>query len=231
MQSKQVRQRTRRLAGFAGAAVVIGVILWIDITTGLWQDLVILGGLAAGLVTFLLTVLVLDRMLQRSAEQRWAPVNRLALSEFLHAIADDEHSEISRGTIVPRIISPIAPEHSGEVLRTELDRVRKQLVKERTILTHSLSRWTEFLASSGDNEAVLLHIAQISLQFDRVRDASLEVEASPDDPILRAAFDAEVTSCNDSIQQLAAELQARLETPPWSPMHSLHRETQRERER
>lgn len=35
-----------------GALALIVIILWIDIFTGFWQEIVILSGLAAGLVTF-----------------------------------------------------------------------------------------------------------------------------------------------------------------------------------
>ncbi|AIK85043.1 MULTISPECIES: hypothetical protein [Corynebacterium] len=35
-----------------GALALIVIILWIDISTGFWQEIVILSGLAAGLVTF-----------------------------------------------------------------------------------------------------------------------------------------------------------------------------------
>ena len=96
------RERAKRIAIWIGAVTVIAVILWLDVMTGLWNELVILSGLAAGLVTFLLTVLVLDKLIARSTARRWSPVNRLALTEFLYSIADDERSEISRGEIVPR---------------------------------------------------------------------------------------------------------------------------------
>jgi hypothetical protein len=84
--------RFLRAAAVAGALALIVLILWIDVTTAVWQEVVILSGLAAGLVTFLLTVLVLDRVIARSTARRWDPVNRLALTEFLHAIADDDRS-------------------------------------------------------------------------------------------------------------------------------------------
>ena len=53
-------------------------------------------------------MLVLDRVIARSTARRWAPLNRLALSEFLHAIADERRSEISRGAVVPRALAPPA---------------------------------------------------------------------------------------------------------------------------
>ncbi len=210
MQRDRGRERTRRVAALLGAGVVIGIIIWIDVSTGVWQDLVIVAGLAAGLVTFLLTVLVLDRVLARSAARRWAPVNRLALSEFLHAIADEERSEVSRGVVVPRSISPVDPGCSGEGVHAELDRIREQLVAERRTLSDTLSRWTGFLASSGDNEVVLLHVAEIALTLDRVRDATLEVETHQHDALRRAELEAGIASCNAAFSRLAAELGDRL---------------------
>lgn len=94
------RDRVGRIAMSVAVAVVLVVILWIDIATGLWQEFVILAGVAAGLVSFVLTVLVLDRIVARSTAQRWAPVTLLALTEFLHALADDDKSEITRGTFI-----------------------------------------------------------------------------------------------------------------------------------
>lgn len=47
----------RPVGAFIGGLILIAAILWIDIKTGFWQDLVILAGLAGSLVTFLLTSL------------------------------------------------------------------------------------------------------------------------------------------------------------------------------
>src|SRR5690554_3397466 len=94
------RERIWKISAFSAAILFAAVILWIDIATGLWQEVVILSGLVAGIVMFLLTILVFDRIAERATARRWAPVNRLALSEFLHELADDEDSEISRGLVV-----------------------------------------------------------------------------------------------------------------------------------
>lgn len=101
------RWRNKDIAQAVGALVLVGVILWIDFTTGVWNELVIMADLAAGLVSFLLTVTVLNRIMVRSNERRWAPVHHLALSEFIHAIADEDRSEISRGKIVARTLPVI----------------------------------------------------------------------------------------------------------------------------
>lgn len=206
-------RRVRQAALLVGALIVILVIIWVDIATGVWQDLVILAGLAAGLVSFLLTVLVLNRILERSAAKRWAPVNRLALSEFLHAIADDEHSEISRGVVVPRSLSMPSDDLGDDELTAALHDLRQQVVVERRSLSDALSRWSQFLASSGDNETVLLHIADIALRFDRLRDAALEYEAQPN-TTMRAALEQEVHECNAVIAKLGAELRARITVDP-----------------
>jgi len=217
MRQESSHQRVRRVAIVLGALVVILVIIWVDVATGLWQDLVIVAGLAAGLVSFLLTVLVLNRVVERAAARRWAPVNRLALSEFLHVIADDEHSEISRGVIVPRTLAAPAQDLAGSLLISELEQLRDTVVRERRALSETLSRWSQFLASSGDNETVLLHIADIAWRFDRVRDAALEVEEHPGDTRRREDLHREIDGCNAATVALEGELSARISLAPGTP--------------
>ncbi|MGL3150784.1 hypothetical protein ACSS7Z_10530 [Microbacterium sp. A82] len=213
MRRDAARVQTQRIAVLVGAFVVIGIILWIDIATGIWQELVILSGLAAGLVTFLLTALVLSRVMEKSAARRWAPVNRLALSEFLHALADEEGSEISRGRVHPRSIPTLVDASTPAELSAQLHVLREVVVDERRRLSEALSRWAEFLASSGDNEEILRHVAAIALRLDRVRDAALELEESPQpqnkEPLVR-----EIDGCNTKFSALVDELQERLRFDP-----------------
>jgi hypothetical protein len=199
--------RFLRAAAVAGALALIVLILWIDVTTAVWQEVVILSGLAAGLVTFLLTVLVLDRVIARSTARRWDPVNRLALTEFLHAIADDDRSEISRGHIVARALPGI--DRAG-ALHPQLVALRERILEERALLSDVLSRWTDFLASSGDNEEVLRHVAGVALHLDRARDAALvaEHDASPEN---LTVLQGEITDCNGYFTALEEELRSRLE--------------------
>lgn len=191
----------------AGALALVLVIVWLDISTNVWSEVVILSGLAAGLVTFILTVMVLDKVVSRSTERRWAPVTRLALSEFLHALADDELSEISRGHIVPRTLPVLSAQEAAA--DGGLHRLRLQVVDERARLTDTLSRWSSFLASSSSNETVLFHIADIASSLDDVRDAALEAEHDPSEArltVLRTHIDA----VNARLAALEAELRTRL---------------------
>ncbi|MBL3698736.1 hypothetical protein [Leucobacter luti] len=199
------RQRILRTAGIIGAFVVIAVIIWIDIATGIWQQVVILSGLAAGLVTFLLTVLVVDRAVARATERRWAPVTRLALTEFLHGLADEDRSEIARGRVIARALPVPGPEATP----AELRELRELVVTERSRLTESLSRWVEFLSSSGDNETALRHVAGIALALDRIRDAALEQEEHPT-AAGHAALHTEVSASNARFAELTAELEQLL---------------------
>lgn len=193
-----------------GAAVLIGIILWIDIATGLWQEFVILSGLAAGLVTFLLTVIVLNRFIARDAARRWAPVNRLAITEFLYSVADEERSEFAHGIVVPRALpdtfpEPVSPDNPGAELADALRQLREAVAKERSTLSDALSRWAEFLTTSGDNEVILRQLAEIAFQLDQVRDAALEYEESPT-PSNRTGLTHEVTDCNTHFAALIAGL-------------------------
>ncbi|WP_425309958.1 hypothetical protein AADG42_14715 [Ammonicoccus fulvus] len=199
-----------RTATIVGAVVVIGVIIWIDIATGLWQNLVILAGLAAGLVSFLLTTLVLDRVMARHQARRWAPLNRLALSEFMHAMADEDASEISRGHIVMRSLPEVQSPLGSERLHQELSELREQVVSEREQLAVALSMWAEFLTSSGDNETILNHAAGIALRLDEVRDATVAVEREGSEETL-AELRREIDNCNHHFATMAQELHSRLE--------------------
>lgn len=203
------RWRSKDIAQAVGALVLVGVILWIDFTTGVWNELVIMAGLAAGLVSFLLTVTVLNRIMVRSNERRWAPVHRLALSEFIHAIADEDRSEISRGKIVARTLPVIVADTDPKDLAFSLQELRRQVIREREQLSDVLSRWAEFLVSSGDYEDTLRHIADIAWTLDKVRDVSVDVEESMSETSIEA-LNSEVTSCNKRIWALEEELQHRI---------------------
>ena len=199
------RARLRQLAAWVGAIAVITVIVWLDIATGTWNELVVLSGLAAGLVSFLLTVLVLDKVTARSAARKWAPVSRLALTEMLHALADDDQSEISQGLVVGRTLDPLEP----TATLAQFDDLRRSVLSERDSLTDVLSRWSQFLTSAGENEVILGHVATIALQLDRVRDLALEAEnssAPKDVEALNAAID----QCNSGLSALEDELRGRL---------------------
>lgn len=217
MSHESPRHRFFRLAGIIGGLAVIVAVLWIDIATGLWQDFVILAGLAAGLVTFLLTVLVVDRVVARSNARRWAPVTRLALTEFLHDLADDDRSEITRGEVTPRALPQLDPQLPEPEWPGALHELRTVVVTERRVLSDALSRWAEFLASSTDTGEILKHVAVIALQMDRIRDASLELERSPT-PAAWTALGADVLACNARFDDLVTELneQLKVEAAPLS---------------
>lgn len=175
-QTSQSRRRVIELVAFGIGTAVVLFVLWLDIRTSFWQELVIVGGIVAGFVTFIFTVLVIDRVLARTNAKRWAPVTRLAFTELLHGFADEERSEMSRGHIVAR---HLAFDPDTVRLNDELHRLRHTVVSERTKLATTLSAWIMFLASSDVHEELLLHIAEATENLDRVRDVSLEVEADP----------------------------------------------------
>ena len=60
MPSKRIRRALDITAGALIILLLIGII-WLDITSGVWAETVILSGIAAGLLTFLLTALFIDR--------------------------------------------------------------------------------------------------------------------------------------------------------------------------
>lgn len=203
------RDRVGRIALSVAVAVVLVVILWIDIATGVWQEFVILAGVAAGLVTFVLTVLVLDRIVARSTAQRWAPVTLLALTEFLHALADNERSEITRGIVHPRWL-PDPPAVDTPSLEADLHALRSLVVDERERLANVLGTWSNFLASSSEHEDLLIQIANIAMKLDRVRDESMEFEAKPSTE-RRTALAREIDTFNERVRVLVNTIEERLE--------------------
>ncbi|MGO1851918.1 MAG: hypothetical protein ACTH0V_00735 [Microbacteriaceae bacterium] len=194
----------------AGSLVLIGVILWLDVRTTIWQEMVVVSGLAAGLVSFLLTTVFVHRIARWQLEARWAPVTHLALTELLHALADDERSDLSRGRILPRTLP--APDGAGAEARAqELDALRHEVLEHRQRLAAALGAWTQFLASTSDNDDIMRAAAELAWQFDQVRDATIEAEqdvVSHDrvDPVAVAVRD-----CNQRHRDLIDALHARLE--------------------
>lgn len=68
--SARLSRRMVRTLALAAGVVTMAVVIWIDVATGLWQQVVILSGIAAGLLTFLLTALFLDRWVARADHER-----------------------------------------------------------------------------------------------------------------------------------------------------------------
>jgi hypothetical protein len=209
MKNKKTWATAGRVAVFAGALVLMAIILLIDIKTSLWQEVVVLAGLAASVVTFLLTYLVVNRIHGRVVERRWARVTRMALTDLLHGLADEEQSELSRGVVVLRSL-PV-PQASGDDahLKEQLDALLHQVVSERRLLAERLGIWSEFLASSGNNDAIMQAVADVSLQLDAVRDTVVEAEKhSPTAPLTEVH--AAVNQCNEHLTGLAAAIEDRL---------------------
>lgn len=203
------RKRALNVAGILVGIAVIVVVIWLDVATGIWQELVVLSGLAAGLVTSLFTVLVVDKVVARSTARRWAPVTRLALTEFLHDLADDDESEIASGHVVPRSIRRLDPDLGTADWAQELSALRDQVVAERKLLSRALSQWVEFLAASADTADILRSVANIALQLDRVRDGALDLELTPS-AVGRADLNTEIELCNAHFTSLVAELEDQI---------------------
>ena len=213
MRARKLARASLRVGTVLGAILLSAVIIWIDLNTSVWQEMVILAGLAAGLVSFLLTTVVIGRIVTRQTALRWEPVTHLALSEILHEVADEDRSELSRGMVVPRTIN--FPETvSSDDRDAALEHLRHRVLAERRHLARTLGTWSEFLSSTGDNEAIMLGIAQLALQLDAVRDLALELEATsdevqgthPHERKLREAIDV----CNSHIAELTGTIERRV---------------------
>lgn len=152
--------------------ICLVAIVWLDVHSGFWQEMVILSGVAAGLVTFLLTAFFLDDAVARREHRKWFPVTRLALTDLLHTIADDAHSDLLRRRIVARTLPTAVQANTAD-----LDSLLQSVIIERDEITAVLARWAQFLSSSADVTDLMVHIAALAEHLDRVRDEVLEIEA------------------------------------------------------
>ncbi|WP_298037656.1 hypothetical protein [uncultured Microbacterium sp.] len=196
----QSRQRLMHIIGFIAIIAVCIVVIWLDIATGLWQQAVILSGIAAGVLTFLLTSLFIERWMNAAAHKRWLPVTRLALIDMLHALADEEHSHIARGRIVTRTID-VSGGPEG---------VLHSIHAERRAISHALARWTGFLAASADVQPLMDHVAELALLLDAAQDAVLAADEHPTDAGATARMHAAVSAVDTSIAAAAGEIQEAL---------------------
>lgn len=151
--------------------VLLVIVIWIDVATNMWQQTVILSGVAAGLLTFALTALFLDGAVSRREHRKWAPVTRLALTDLLHTIADKDNSDVRRGKVVARSL-PV----DVEPTMANLDALLVSVMEERDDITTVLARWAQFLASSADVRELMIHIADLAENLDYIRDEAVDIE-------------------------------------------------------
>lgn len=137
------------------ALAMVALIIWIDVTTDMWQKYVVISGLAGGLVTFVLTALVVDRFVARAAHEQWEPVTRIALGDLRRQLAGGPERTARR---LP------------EDLRTEggLEQLIDAADAERDRVSEALARWASFLAASADVTDVLDAAAEIALHLDAI---------------------------------------------------------------
>lgn len=162
----------RILAGFL-AVVIVVVILWVDLATDLWQKYVVMSGLAAGLVTFVLTVFVVDKVIARSAHERWEPVTLLALGDLRRRIA------------------PAGPEGTAlqdEHLLSDPDAIAVALERERDSISIAMARWASFLAVSADVADIMDAAADFALELDALDDLVAARRPPSNDPEVAAGL-------------------------------------------
>lgn len=146
------------------AIILSGVIIWIDIHTGFWGDTVIVSGLAAGLLMYLATVFIGDRITHKSEVENWLPLTRLALANILHTMTDDDLSEGVDGKMVPRSIT--LPDQLND---SSIDQLSQEVVQERNEIATTVSRWAAYLAANADVQDLILKIADNGSELDDIR--------------------------------------------------------------
>lgn len=160
---------SKRTLAIVAMVVAVVMIIVVDVATGLWKDLVVISGIAAGLVTFGLTVLVIDRVMARSTHERWAPVTQLALGDILHAWADEEATLKSDGGVVPRTLDVLSGSGADAPVTTKrIEQLTVDVSAERRALAASLGTWSSFLAASADVGSVITAAAEIVERLDLI---------------------------------------------------------------
>lgn len=196
------------ITGSIVSIVALIIIIWLDLDSNFWSDTVILSGIAAGLLTFFLTALFVERWMAKREHERWLPVTRLALTDLLHALADNDESNLHRGHIVARSLQvPDKPSYD------DLQTLLHQVVAERADLSRTLARWAQFLASSADVQNLMVEIAVLAQNLDDIRDQVLQVEDAPSDPAGRALLEQEISEYNASTLAVMNEIESLLAAP------------------
>ena len=164
-----------RVILIAVSVMLVGFIIWIDLSTDLWQKYVVISGLVAGLVTFFLTAMVIDRVIARSTHERWAPVTRLALGDVRRQLVSDL-SPNAEPTVrrLPRLRLDTDRDRSA-------DRLIEAAVDERDRLATALARWSSFLSASADVVDIMDSVAEVAKRLDLISllgtELRLETEA------------------------------------------------------
>ena len=175
------------------------VVLYIDITTNWWGETVILSGMAAGLVTYLVTSLVVDRMVHRDEAEQWNPVTKLAVRNMLHNLTVDP-TEDPLGERDPRGLTAPAIFTDESVTR-----LRQEVVIEGEDIAGSLAHWSSFLSSNADVQPFVVVLAQVAQELDDV-DAAIQ-KWSAAKPDAKATAEATV---NKEIDEYNTQVQAAI---------------------
>lgn len=204
--TKQKRSRFWQGVLVAISLLLMAIAIWLDVVGSFWQETVILSGIAAGLLTFVLTAAFVERWMAQREHLKWIPVTRLALSDMLHSLADEDRSSVRRGDVVVRTLSlPTTP------TLEQYDELLHQVVKERDSLTDALARWASFLVASADVQELMLHVARVSESLDDVRDSIVEAERlGADSPAGLAQVRQEIQDYNSAATMLVAEIESVL---------------------
>lgn len=186
------------------AVTIVAIVIWIDLSTDLWQEYVVIAGLAAGLVTFMLTAMVIDRIIARSAHERWVPVTRLALGDLRRRLVAD----------LPAYEQPAVrrlPEPSEDI--RSLDVLIDAAADERDALTAVLARWSSFLASSADVADIMDAVADAADSLDVIDATAMAARGaveSGSSPVVPRELLTEIDEYHRSGDMLLAHIDATL---------------------
>lgn len=160
-----------------GALLILLIVVWVDVATQVWQNLTVLAGVVSGLVTFALTVLVIERVLAQSTHRRWAPVTRVALGDLLKTLVE-ESSELVHGVAIPRRLPVLSEKIAPAELGDAVVDVGREVVRERELLARSLASWSAYLVATAEVTDTLNDVAELVDRLDGIHDTLVELRAA-----------------------------------------------------
>ena len=89
----------------------------------------------------------------------------------------------------------------------QLDALLHEVIREREDITQALARWSQFLASSANVQALMNHIADLAESLDDIRDCVVELESGAQDAN-EGELHSELAAYSQSTERTITEISA-----------------------
>lgn len=175
----------------AVAVLVTAGIVVLDVATGVWAEVPVISGLASALVTFLLTVAVVDHVVASHTHKQWAPLTHMALADVLEEVTTGDG-------LTPRRFE--VETHANPRVLLEA------VVTERRRLGATLARWSEFLVANAGVDEVVEQAARVGGALEDIRAAVWPYAGLPEVPASERGELTEAIAAYDAATALFVEL-------------------------